>query len=146
MLERASRRALAPIIVNMFETVCEKSIERFKLGTRNTFPTETAEKKKKKSNSKDRKRSKSDALAEVKKRARSYATFKFPPFFISLSSAAFSYFTYDVAFNTIQNTPPPILTDRTHSPYPHPTGNPLSANPPVSRVRIVSNLFAMSQL
>lgn len=39
-------------------------------------------------------------------------TFKFPQFFISLSSAAFSYFTYNVAFNTIQNTPPPILTDQ----------------------------------
>lgn len=65
----------------------------------------------------------------VDQRNAKLRAFKFPPFFISLSSAAFSYFTYDVAFNTIQNTPPSILTDQTHSPYPQPTGNPLSANP-----------------
>lgn len=33
-----------------------------------------------------------------------------PRYFIGLSSAALSYFTYGVVFYTIQNTPPPVPT------------------------------------
>lgn len=76
-------------------------------------------------------------------------SFKFPWFFISLSSAAFSYFTYDVAFNTNTKLPrhPSLqINPSTESPSLR-VKSPQSPNSPrISRIRIVSNSFAMSKL